>query len=521
MSSNAASSDPTTIILCGVAKGTPLFELMSSALPSGVLIPEESALEPNSTWRAQMARSGLRWWDESSSELPRPSVPNTIRLDLFGGLRHGNGDQIWRLVDGTGRPALAPFAFLETVHRRPFVATLRLIGEETSVVEPELLGEAILSSRMAYGELLATLARAAARLVNNALTSSSAPRRVASRRRSVGSEVGSAHAGSLGLWTAWLRTQRARWHDRLFQEDWAVGVCRKTIPEFFSTLDKSTSPGTLEVSAEYLEPIEWLEAEGVDGYLADPFPHPTRADRMLCEVFTNDTGRGIIASAHVGKDVTSTMSAVDLGFDCHLSYPYLWLEDGRLYCLPESGAARTTRIFELVGEEEKATEVALVSDRYAMADPSLFRMGGYYWIAYTDTDIGLHDNLCLLYSTSLQGPWQPHRDNPVKWDVRSSRPGGAPFAHEGILYRPAQNCASTYGAGLAINKILACDPESYREELVAMIMPAPRDRYPAGLHTLSPDVLGRRFLIDGKRYRLNARAIMRKLVRRTIKAMSR
>src|SRR5213596_456309 len=51
------------------------------------------------------------------------------------------------------------------------------------------------------------------------------------------------------------------------------------------------------------------------------------------------------------------------------------------------------------------------------------------------------------------GPWRPHPGNPVKVDVRSSRPAGGPFLFGGNLYRPAQDCSRTYGGGITINRV--------------------------------------------------------------------
>jgi hypothetical protein len=85
----------------------------------------------------------------------------------------------------------------------------------------------------------------------------------------------------------------------------------------------------------------------------------------------------------------------------------------------------------------------------------------------------------------------------VKIDVRSSRPAGAPFRVDGALYRPAQDCSSTYGARVNINRVAALSPTEFREEVAASVEPDARGDYPGGLHTLSR--LGGRTLVDGKR----------------------
>jgi hypothetical protein len=150
-----------------------------------------------------------------------------------------------------------------------------------------------------------------------------------------------------------------------------------------------------------------------------------------------------------------------------------------------------------------------------MADPTLFRHGGLYWIAYNDADLGLHENLCLLYAKRLEGPWRPHQLNPVKMDVRSSRPGGAPFVVDGTLFRPAQDCSRSYGCALVINKVLTCTPEQYHEEPIARLTPDPAGRYPDGFHTLSITSDG--ILFDAKRIVFNP-TIMRQRLKRQLHA---
>ena len=81
--------------------------------------------------------------------------------------------------------------------------------------------------------------------------------------------------------------------------------------------------------------------------------------------------------------------------------------------------------------------------------------------------------------------------------MMTSRPAGTPFWVDGALYRPAQDCSSTYGARVQINRILVLTPTDFSEEVVACVEPDSRGLYPRGLHTLSS--LGRQTLVDGKR----------------------
>jgi hypothetical protein len=82
------------------------------------------------------------------------------------------------------------------------------------------------------------------------------------------------------------------------------------------------------------------------------------------------------------------------------------------------------------------------------------------------------------------GPWTPHRQNPIKSDVRSARPAGRIFERRGQFYRPAQDCSARYGYAVSINHILQLNPDTYQEAEVDKILP---DWGPnvVGVHTLN------------------------------------
>ena len=85
----------------------------------------------------------------------------------------------------------------------------------------------------------------------------------------------------------------------------------------------------------------------------------------------------------------------------------------------------------------------------------------------------------------------------MKIDLRSARPAGTPFHHEGGLDRPAQDCSTTYGGAVAICRVDELTPTSFREVVVRGLPPLP-GRYRPGFHTLAS--IGDRTLIDGKAY---------------------
>jgi hypothetical protein len=119
-----------------------------------------------------------------------------------------------------------------------------------------------------------------------------------------------------------------------------------------------------------------------------------------------------------------------------------------------------------------------------------------------------------MYSNALSGPWRPHEGNPVKIDIRSSRPGGTPFRVGDELYRPAQDCSRTYGGALVVNRVKVCTPTHYEEEAVATLRPDPAGLYPDGVHTLS---FGNGYAaVDGKRISYHPVMLFHKFRRRVM-----
>jgi hypothetical protein len=111
-------------------------------------------------------------------------------------------------------------------------------------------------------------------------------------------------------------------------------------------------------------------------------------------------------------------------------------------------------------------------------------MRWYLFANVSETGGSKWDELFLFVADSPLGPWTPHPMNPIVSNVQAARPAGALFRQDGKLYRPAQDCAKSYGASIAVQEILALSPTDYRERSAYKIEPSwlPNIR---GCHTLS------------------------------------
>jgi hypothetical protein len=95
----------------------------------------------------------------------------------------------------------------------------------------------------------------------------------------------------------------------------------------------------------------------------------------------------------------------------------------------------------------------------------------------------VNDELFIFSSDRLLGDWKPHARNPVKSDVRSSRPAGRLFRDGGALYRPGQICTPLYGAGIALHRVERLTQDEYVEREEARIVP--QSAAVLGIHTIN------------------------------------
>ncbi len=254
-------------------------------------------------------------------------------------------------------------------------------------------------------------------------------------------------------------------------------------------------------------PITWLPAANRAEFKADPFG-VIREGRLtiLYEHFSYRTNRGTIAAVDLPLDSAVEPAAatapvpVQIGPQpaVHLSYPYLIEVEGRLRCIPESHEAAEVGLYEIERFPDRWVKAAALLEAIPIVDATLFHHEGTWWLAGSEpTAKGTTCELSLWHAAAISGPWHPHAGNPVKMDVRSARPGGTPFHANGVLFRPAQDCSTTYGGRVIINRVVTLTPTAFEEVEAATVEPDPNGHYPAGLHTLSS--VGDITLIDGKR----------------------
>lgn len=269
-----------------------------------------------------------------------------------------------------------------------------------------------------------------------------------------------------------------------FYEIWNIGIANAPIHEFLNSDD--------------LPPVKWLPEGSLSRFVADPFAIcKDKIIHILFEEYDYRSIRGFISAISV-NDNTVSPARVVFKNHFHMSYPYLFEHGEQLYCIPETGEANEVSMYRAEEFPDRWTKVATLISNFSGIDSTVFQYEDRWWLFATELNDGFNLKLKVWYAPDLMGPWTPHAGNPVKTDIRSSRPAGTPFFHDGCLYRPSQDCSRSYGGRIIINRVVRLTPTEFEEEQAAVVGPYRNSPYPDGFHTIS--AVGGMTVVDGKKF---------------------
>jgi hypothetical protein len=210
-------------------------------------------------------------------------------------------------------------------------------------------------------------------------------------------------------------------------------------------------------------------------FIADPFVVAKDGkDYCFVEEYSWTAAKGHIAVYDLSGDQPSRVG-VALDDDVHLSFPFTFWHEGRLFLIPESSAAKEIRLYECEEFPLQWKLCRVLLANLSAADSMMVRHDDRWWLL-TNIDPeggGEHSSeLHAFYSDDLlAGTWIPHDRNPIVADPAVARNGGVLQDTNGLFRVAQQHGFLQYGTAFTINQIVRLSPTEYREDRVARIPP--------------------------------------------------
>jgi hypothetical protein len=160
----------------------------------------------------------------------------------------------------------------------------------------------------------------------------------------------------------------------------------------------------------------------------------------------------------------------------HLSYPFVFFNQGSYFMIPESAEAKKVTLYESMNFPYDWKPVRTLLEGQYYYDATLhYHTDGCWYLFCTQkssSDLSSDAYLHIYFSSDfLNGKFEPHALNPIYSDVRYSRSAGALFYSEGKLIRPAQCGAPRYGYGINYFHIQELSRDNFKEAFMESQFP--------------------------------------------------
>ena len=202
----------------------------------------------------------------------------------------------------------------------------------------------------------------------------------------------------------------------------------------------------------------------------------------------------------------------------HLSFPFVFEDEGKVYMLPETGGDKSITLYEAENDDlTKWRKVKkLMEDDEPWYDSIIYMKEGKYYL-FTGHDDNVRQIQHLFISDSLTGPYSEHPCSPICEGRDRARNAGSLINENGHLYRPVQVCMNGYGEQASVMRIEKLTPSDYAETLYKKnIVDTNQAPYKEGGHQWNMvDFMGKRIVaIDYRERNYNLVELARKIRRK-------
>jgi hypothetical protein len=253
---------------------------------------------------------------------------------------------------------------------------------------------------------------------------------------------------------------------KLIKTTWSVGIVENSIDELMEGKKMK---------------FHLIKHNYDDRWFADPFVFDVTDNTIILfvEEYYNPIRRGRLSKMVVDRQSYELISLKTiLELDTHLSFPFYFKKDGKVYICPENSNANEWAMYEYDDEKEECKKVKVLLN-IGLADAIIMNEWGKQTMLATiypkdnSNEVKVFD-----YSDEKYNLTQTFMFN-----ERIGRNAGGIFEYKGEIYRPAQECELCYGHAISIQKIEQNGTELTFKEVRRL--PSANPYRILGMHTLN------------------------------------
>lgn len=224
--------------------------------------------------------------------------------------------------------------------------------------------------------------------------------------------------------------------------------------------------------------VRYMAPKANHEYYADPFILSGKDENLIiAEHYSYKTRKGNIVVIKPGINQSKTV----IEKDTHLSYPFVYNENGKTFVIPEESGAGKVNLYQW-NEDTYELDFKTTLLDLPVIDPSILKHNGKYYLMGGIKDECPNEKLYIYFANQLEGPYVAHPKNPVKCDPRGSRMGGGFIPTEDGIIRPGQYSVKHYGEKLWFFKINTLNETDYEETFQYEMTPDQKAPFKCGLH---------------------------------------
>jgi hypothetical protein len=221
-------------------------------------------------------------------------------------------------------------------------------------------------------------------------------------------------------------------------------------------------------------------------FFADPFVFKNNDGSLnvICEDYSYfKYGKISMSTFDQNFKLIASKELLDIG--SHLSYPNVFVQNGKTYIMPESSKEGNLYCYEFDFKKSALINKKIIIANTPLLDSTILFHNGKYWLFATHRGPESNSKLYIYHSDQWDGPYCPHQQNPVKNSKVACRPAGNFIVSNGEIYRPSQNNQNYYGESITINKIITLNENEFHEEPFKLITPPKNTKNNFGIHTIN------------------------------------